>query len=425
MFIKRLHLKNFRCYESLDMDFEKKLTVIVGENGKGKTAIFDSLAIALAPYLEAFDIAGTKIRPKDVRRIPVYKDDGMHISRMESRYPVSIAVEAESVGGEPLYASDVFSADGSVEVSENLKAFGSRLLREEGTVLPVLAYYGTSRIWVDSNLLNERDKSLQERKVGYEFCLEPSSSYNTFGKWFGYISQCSSSCGELIYKAVQKAVDRCLQSTGLSGISYSRELESLVVYHPDMGELIVDDLSDGSRCIISMAADLAYRMVRLNPFLGERSVIDTPGVVLIDEVDMHLHPSWQQTILLDLQQAFPNIQFIVTTHSPQVLSSVPAETIRILVWGKNFEGIKLVDFSLGAESTQLLQEIQNVSTRIGALPIVQDLKRYLELISKDQWDTEEALELRKKLDAWAKGHEPALLRADMDIRLRKFRRKRS
>lgn len=192
-----------------------------------------------------------------------------------------------------------------------------------------------------------------------------------------------------------------------------------------MGELIVDDLSDGSRCIISMAADLAYRMVRLNPFLGERSVIDTPGVVLIDEVDMHLHPSWQQTILLDLQQAFPNIQFIVTTHSPQVLSSVPAETIRILVWGKNFEGIKLVDFSLGAESTQLLQEIQNVSTRIGALPIVQDLKRYLELISKDQWDTEEALELRKKLDAWAKGHEPALLRADMDIRLRKFRRKRS
>lgn len=423
MYIEKLHLKNFRCYESLDMDFEKKLTVIVGENGKGKTAIFDSLAIALAPYLAAFDIEGTKIRSKDVRRVPVYKEDGLHIAKMESRYPVSISLEAETADGEQLYAAEALDASGAVESRENLAAYGSRLRQDDETVLPVLAYYGTSRIWADSNLLREKDKSLQERRVGYEYCLEPSSSYNTFGKWFGYISQCNSPCARLIYKAVQKAVDRCLQSTGLSGISYSRELAGLVVYHPDMGELIVDDLSDGSRCIISMAADLAYRMVRLNPFLGERSVIDTPGVVLIDEVDMHLHPSWQQTILLDLQQAFPNIQFIVTTHSPQVLSSVAAETIRILVWGKSFEGIKLVDFSLGAESTQLLQEIQNVSTRIKALPIVQDLKHYLELISQDQWDTEEALELRKKLDAWAKGHEPALLRADMDIRLRKFRRK--
>ncbi len=198
-----------------------------------------------------------------------------------------------------------------------------------------------------------------------------------------------------------------------------------MLQHPDVGEMIADDLSDGFRSILSMVADLAYRMVRLNPQLGEKAITNTPGVVLIDEIDMHLHPLWQQTVLLDMQRAFPQIQFIVTTHSPQVISSVPPESVRVLVWGRSFEGVRRVSFALGASSAQILQDIQNVALRSEKLPIVQSLKRYLNLISEDKWDSEEALKLRKQLDAWAQGNEPALLRADMDIRMRQFRRKRS
>ncbi|MEE1230469.1 MAG: hypothetical protein UHM56_05115, partial [Phascolarctobacterium sp.] len=132
-----------------------------------------------------------------------------------------------------------------------------------------------------------------------------------------------------------------------------------------------------------------------------------------------------QTVLLDMQRAFPNVQFIVTTHSPQVLSSVPAESVRVLVWGRSFEGVRRVSFTMGASSAQILQDIQNVTLRSERLPIVQSLKRYLELVSEDKWDSEEALTLRKQLDAWSNGNEPALLRADMDIRMRKFRRQRS
>ena len=88
-----------------------------------------------------------------------------------------------------------------------------------------------------------------------------------------------------------------------------------------------------------MAADLAYRMVRLNPDLGAMAALETPGIVLIDEVDMHLHPSWQQAVVYDVRKAFPNVQFIVTTHSPQVLSTVPAEAIRILRWDNNLINI--------------------------------------------------------------------------------------
>ncbi|WP_462372319.1 AAA family ATPase, partial [Phascolarctobacterium succinatutens] len=98
MQIERLRLKNFRCYDELDIDFEPRLTVIVGENGKGKTAIFDALAIALEPYLRSFDASGRQITPQDVRRVPVYKKDMRHIDGMECHYPVEIKLEGEVYG---------------------------------------------------------------------------------------------------------------------------------------------------------------------------------------------------------------------------------------------------------------------------------------------------------------------------------------
>lgn len=438
MQVTRLRLKNFRCYDELDIDFEPQLTVIVGQNGKGKTAIFDALALVLEPYLRSFGLEGRDILPKDVRRVPVYNAQTKHIENMASRYPLELRLDGEAFGKPLSCVRRLLVGDMREDEDAELRAVGKRL--QEGcaanvqTVLPALAYYGTQRIWVDSNLLKNYERSLTERTVGYEECLEPSSSYNTFGAWFEHVSraaqeevQHSASLQRnlLIKRAISQAVDVCLESTGLHDLYYNYKLHCFVVSHEQTGEMIVDDLSDGFRSIISMVADLAYRMVRLNPQLGEQAVLETPGLVLIDEIDMHLHPMWQQTVLLDLQKAFPKVQFIVTTHSPQVLSSVPAASIRVLSWGKEFEGVRHVDFSLGADAAQILQEIQHVSPRPQSLPVVQDLKRYLELVSEDKWDGKEALALRKKLDKWSRGREPALIRADMDIRMRAFRRRRS
>lgn len=439
MRVDRLKLKNFRCYSELNIDFDSKLTVIVGENGRGKTAIFDALAIALEPYLHTFHVQGRNIVQKDVRRVPVYAEDGIHIARMENKYPVAIQLEGCALN-KKMSCTRILQQDGTrIDEAEDLLSNGERLCAEikqhHATLLPAFAYYGTSRIWVDSNLMNTYDNSLDDRNTGYEECLEPSSSYNTFGKWYRSVMQSlendklpdddnKQTC-LLVRDAVQQAIDACLASTGLHDLYYNFKLDAFVVSHPDTGEMIVDDLSDGFRSILSMVADLAYRMVRLNPFLGRRAILDTPGIVLIDEIDMHLHPSWQQTVLLDLQKAFPKVQFIVTTHSPQVLGSVPPDSIRVLEWEKEFVGVRRVNFSLGATSYQILQDIQNVQPRSEKLPIVQHLKRYLELVSEDKWDSEEAKKLRKQLDLWAHGNEPALIRADMDIRMRQFRRKRS
>ena len=196
MQIERLKLTNFRCYDTLDIDFEPKLTVIVGENGKGKTAIFDALAIALEPYLRCFNVPGRHISVKDVRRVPVYKSDGRHIEAMRSLYPVEISITAQVQGEEVTCSKSVADAALNEMLSENLLEHCDKLREALATdssiLLPAFAYYGTARMWSDSSLMLTAKQQPDERSIGYRECLEPSSSYNTFGHWFKHIIQAAA-----------------------------------------------------------------------------------------------------------------------------------------------------------------------------------------------------------------------------------------
>lgn len=449
MYISKLRLQNYRCYDDFEMDFNKELTVIVAENGKGKTAILDAVAIALGPYLACFDGGkANQISDTDVRQT---KDTAgatlAHVLRMKSQYPVVISAEGTVNGEKITWKRELKAAKGrtTIQNAKALSAYGKELVgalratNDAKIILPVMAYYGTSRMWNDSKLMELRKDISLERSSGYMDCMEPSSSYNTFGQWFKYASMSAlefdrylAESGKKdeknpyteVLKAVRQAIITCIGSMGWIDINYSFALQNLIITHESMGVLSLEALSDGTRSVISMAADLSYRMVRLNPDLGSAAALQTPGVVLIDEVDMHLHPSWQQAVVYDVRKAFPQVQFVVTTHSPQVLSTVPAESIRVLRWDNNLINIDKPAFSLGANSSQLLKDIQNVDTRARALPIVKDLYRYLTLVSEDQWDTDEAKTLRQRLDDWSNGCEPALVRADTEIRMKEFRRKK-
>jgi predicted ATP-binding protein involved in virulence len=169
--------------------------------------------------------------------------------------------------------------------------------------------------------------------------------------------------------------------------------------------------------MVGLVADIAFRCARLNPQLGMNAAKLTTGLVLIDEIDLHLHPEWQQRVLLDLRHAFPRLQFVVTTHSPQVLSSIQPQCIRVLDNGE----VRNVAFSQGARSSQVLEDVLGVRAR-PPIPIVDKLRNYLDLVSQGKWDTVEALKLREELDAWGAGSEPELIRADTEIRLKSFLR---
>jgi predicted ATP-binding protein involved in virulence len=125
-----------------------------------------------------------------------------------------------------------------------------------------------------------------------------------------------------------------------------------------------------------MVMDIAMRMVEANPDMGSEA-LQTPGIVLIDEIELHLHPSWQQRILLDLQRTFPNVQFICTTHSPQVLSTVKQESIRLITdEGNILTGEEVGVNTYGAQSYLIMEDLMNVSPN-PRVPEVEDLKAEL------------------------------------------------
>ena len=171
-----------------------------------------------------------------------------------------------------------------------------------------------------------------------------------------------------------------------------------------------------------MVGDIARRLSMANPNL--ENPLEGDGIVMIDEVDLHLHPRWQQKILVNLKKAFPNIQFIVTTHSPQVLTTVESKGIQGLVYENGQMYIEKFDFSLGAKSNEVLNRILGIDERPQNLDIVKKLNRYLELVDKNLYDKEEAITLRKELDAWGAGKEKELSKIDMDIRLKEYQRKK-
>jgi predicted ATP-binding protein involved in virulence len=295
-----------------------------------------------------------------------------------------------------------------------------------GTCLPLVACYPTDRLW-NIRRLPYKKLPRTSRMVGYTHCLQSGSDFRLMADWFRYWSysalehhqkvslgqrEALPSEADNAIEAMRKAIDCCLKPSGWSRLDFSIERQELVANHPEYGELPVGMLSDGIRSMLTLVADIAFRMVKLNPNLGPYATRDTCGIVLIDEVDMHLHPAWQQIVLTSLREAFPRIQFIVTTHSPQVTTTVPAESLRILT----SHGVAAAPPGTeGAEAGRLLESVFGVDPRPTQNPATQELLRYLKLVDDGHWKTEEALTLRKKLDQRYQGTEPALLEADLLI----------
>lgn len=251
-------------------------------------------------------------------------------------------------------------------------------------VLPVIALYSTARLWSEARLTEERrrltaDQTRGARTAGYLDCLSSTSSFKIFAVWYETMMAAieSGAAGgkaivsgaaqvdrpELLVAAVEQAVRSVLAPTGWANLGWDSTRRLLTVAHANHGRLPVAFLSDGVRTMIALVADIAHRCVRLNPHWGVEAAKLTPGIVLIDEVDMHLHPGWQQTVVGLLREAFPKIQFVVTTHSPQVLSTVHMESIRVLRVDDGLGSTSLPTFQTeGVESADVLASVMGVKS---------------------------------------------------------------
>jgi predicted ATP-binding protein involved in virulence len=211
---------------------------------------------------------------------------------------------------------------------------------------------------------------------------------------------------QALLAGVRAAVDQVLKPSEWSHLDWDFLRGEVVANHPAQGRLPVSFLSDGIQNLLALVADLAHRAVRLNPHLGEAAPARSPGIVLIDEVDMHLHPSWQQTVIGGLQAAFPEVQFIVTTHSHLVVSTVPSACVRIIQDdGTATHPVLEVQ---GSESALALSEAFGVASE-APIPIVRDLSRYRRFIEEGHDTSDEAMTLRRRLDAHFGANHPVML----------------
>ncbi len=455
MRLRKLQLENFRCFDQLEVELHPQLTVLVAENGQGKSTVLDAVRIALWPYVSSFDLAknafsdpGNGIAIDDVRLLKLGSGDMAR--QLPARISMTGAFDSTTEKTWIRYRDKEARATKTKDEGDTafMKQWAGAVQAEirnpdkPALDLPVFGYYGTGRLWAQKRLtetLKGKDDTqaadFYMRTFAYLNCLDPASSYKHFKEWFIWAFQSyreqqiklleKRSTGEDLSTAqqriqvVQQAIDSFLQpTTGWHSLEYSVSHEnSLVLQHDFHGTLEVDLLSDGIRSVLAMIGDIAYRCIKLNPHLGVEAARLSCGVVLIDEVDMHLHPHWQQLILGQLLQAFPCVQFIVTTHSPQVLSSVRRECIRTL--GRNAQGQFTAEVPLARSYGELSSDVLETIMLVDPYPPIaerEDLRHLTELVDQGQYQHNEAKNLFIQLTHRLGENHPAILRLQRSIK---------
>jgi predicted ATP-binding protein involved in virulence len=201
-------------------------------------------------------------------------------------------------------------------------------------------------------------------------------------------------------------------------IAFKDNPPSLVItLRPENGlpqDFAIEQLSDGYRNLIALILDFARRLAQAHP--GWENPLEAPGILMIDEIELHLHPAWQQRVIPDLRAVFPNTQLIVATHSPQVLTTVKREQVRFLTTDHTLEPLPDDVGTYGAESGHVLEAVFGVQTRPRTVETDGRLGEYLQMIENRQGRTPSALSLREELERAVGSSDPALLTADMRIR---------
>lgn len=352
MRIERLELQNFKKYAQQSFDLHPQFTLLVGENGSGKTTILDALAVAMAIWLvrppsSELRNSGRKILSSEIRLEP--KLEGDRIQFREIR-PVSVAAEGQLAGQEGVRwtredrVGGYTSNDGAKSAMKIVAKVYEQDRQGQKVICPVLAYYGAGRAWLASNERKRAPKSNgpARRWAAFYDCFRERIRLAELQKWFLSETVAAGNRGGRMrpgYEVVKRAVLRCVPEA--DNVWYDSDRQQVVLSIAGNAQPF-DNLSAGQRMMLALIADLAIKAVTQNAFLLPpdelgaedeplpRVLRQTPGVVLIDELDVHLHPIWQRRIAADLKETFPAIQFVCTSHSPQLIGELQPDEIRLI-----------------------------------------------------------------------------------------------
>ncbi|MBZ5525216.1 MAG: AAA family ATPase, partial [Acidobacteriia bacterium] len=343
MRINHLEIENFKKFTKQSFDLHPHFTLLVGDNGSGKTSLLDALSIAAGIWLveppdSTLGNSGRNILPAEIRLEAVRKGDRIQFNE---RRPVIIRATGQI--GEHAHVSwtrqirreGKRTSNGEAKQAlEYVREIYSHDLSGEKILCPVLAYYGAGRAWLPSNQRipsESKSNGPARRWATFYDCFNERIRFPALRKWFHRETTAAGSLGGKMrpgFEVVRRAILACVPDADAVWFDPDREQIALSIQGNAQP---FDNLSAGQRMMLALVADLAIKAVTQNAFLLPpdklgpedeplpRVLRQTPGVVLIDELDVHLHPKWQRRVATDLKRTFPGIQFVCTSHSPQVI----------------------------------------------------------------------------------------------------------
>lgn len=340
MYFERTEIQNFKGIEKMNLEFSSGVNLLIGNNGVGKTTVLEALALSIQTYFSRMnDIAKKSIKKDDVH----FTSNLVGDASQHRVYSNPTVIKSEINLGGLEYSSEISREDETNATrtkytGKEFAAAGRDLLNSQEAILPVICYFSTSRV-VDTQKVSTNavgKNKLNDRRCGYIDCLNATLDRKAITDWTFKMAMAEYKKGTAVaeYEAFKKAVGIFMQKMNdleeIPLVEYTRDFED-ITYAEDGKTMLVNYLSAGYQSLLWMLMEISFRIALLNPELSDYSQAE--GIVLIDEIDMHLHPKWQWKILGALHSSFPKVQFIAATHSPIIISSF--KDAKLLSIGEN------------------------------------------------------------------------------------------
>ncbi|MDM8565461.1 AAA family ATPase [Candidatus Halobeggiatoa sp. HSG11] len=404
--ITKLKLDNVGGFKDFELDFHDKLTVLIGNNGSGKTTILSSIALLLDLGL------GINLEKNPNNNFLANNENQLHFANQKfSNYKLlnnspNINVDLYIYNNKFLLERKNLDINGL----DTFKKLIDQLFMER-QYLPLFVYYPTYNAPIGNVKFSEIELENNIFAAYISACSEGVFDFNRFFNWFRWQESIKREIEnnkkyEIVRQAIYQVLNDDKNTFDNLHITWLKNPQGDLCIEKNGTDLNINQLSAGEKMLLILVADLARRLIVANP--ESENPLHGDGVILIDEIDLHLHPSWQRKIVPCLMEIFPNCQFIISTHSPLILGTIQHESVTIL---DNFQPIKITPHTLGRDNNSILYDLMGVTKR--PEKIQKQLDKFYELLDEDK--KEEAQNILDDLSKDLGEDDTTIVKARVDL----------
>ncbi|MEN8218295.1 MAG: AAA family ATPase [Pseudomonadota bacterium] len=405
MKLNLLQINAFRGIKQLELAFSPRTTVFVGINGVGKTAILDCLAILFSSVMNL--ITGSEER--------LDKESDIYNGASETQNKITVSIDGDEITWTNTIPQNAQNISSQIEAMNSIVEKLQSIFAENSNAgIPLVVYYPVNRAVFDVDIsLNITERPDYNKITALDRALSRKNiDFQSFFEWYRNREDIENEIrldSDPKYRDRQlEAVRQAIQSLmpGYTDLRVRRLPLRMTLIKTDQ-ELIINQLSDGEKCLLALTGDLVRRLAIANPALA--NPLEGTAIVLIDEIDLHLHPQWQRAVIPKLEETFPFCQFIVSTHSPQVISEVAQQKVYFLRMTDKGIVANLATEAYGKDTNFILEGLMETSER--PADIKEKIMQLFRLIDDNKLKA--ARDLLRQLEQKMGTNEPKFAKAEV------------